>query len=115
MIKETLRVTMLYDFYGAILTERQRRCLELHYLDDWSLAEVAEEFEVSRQAVHDILKRSVQVMEDFEGKLRLVENHALQEKLLNEIVALVKKAVKESNGKSVTLTKIEEKVQKLLP
>lgn len=114
MILQTLKVTMLYDFYGALLTERQRRCLELHYLDDWSLAEVAEEFAVSRQAVHDILKRSVQVMEDFESKLKLVENYEVQQQLLQEISALVHKAKKESNAKSVTLDEIEEKVQELL-
>lgn len=115
MITETLKVTMLYDFYGALLTERQRRCIELHYLNDWSLAEVAEKFDVSRQAVHDILKRSVQVMEDFESKLELVENYEKEQQILNEIVTLIKQAKKDSNDKSVVLEQIEEKIQKLLP
>ncbi len=57
MLDKVLRIAELYDFYGALLTDKQRRCLEMHYLSDDSLAEIAEEFGVSRQAVHDIRHR----------------------------------------------------------
>lgn len=114
MIGQTLKVTMLYDFYGALLTERQRGCIELHYLDDWSLAEVADKFSVSRQAVHDILKRSVQTMEELESKLKLIEAHEIQQEKLQVIFLLVKQLIKENSIKSATLIEIENKIQELL-
>lgn len=76
MLDKVLKIASLIDFYGALLTEKQRRCLELHYLEDWSLAEIAEEFEVSRQAVHDILRRSEQMLVSYEERLGLIERYA---------------------------------------
>ena len=67
-----LRVVLLLDFYGALLTEKQRQYLEYHFLNDLSLAEIAEEFGVTRQAVHDVLKRSEGVLEAYESRLGLV-------------------------------------------
>ncbi len=75
MLDKVLRIAQLYDFYGALLTDKQRRCLEMHYLSDDSLAEIAEEFQVSRQAVHDILRRGEQLLAAYEEKLGLVERH----------------------------------------
>ncbi len=75
MLDKVLRIAELYDFYGALLTDKQRRCLEMHYLSDDSLAEIAEEFGVSRQAVHDILRRGEQLLEAYEAKLGLVARH----------------------------------------
>lgn len=72
MLDRVLRIAELYDFYGALLTEKQRRCIEMHYLGDDSLAEIAVEFAVSRQAVHDILRRSEQLLAEYEEKLGLV-------------------------------------------
>ncbi|MDT8901253.1 YlxM family DNA-binding protein [Anaeroselena agilis] len=73
MLDKVLRIAELYDFYGALLTDKQQRCIEMHYLGDDSLAEIAEEFRVSRQAVHDILRRGEQLLVEYEEKLGLVE------------------------------------------
>ena len=56
MIEKMLRIGRLYDCYGALLTENQQKCLELHYLQDLSLGEIAAELSVSRQAVNDMLR-----------------------------------------------------------
>ena len=54
---DRIRFGSLYEIYGALLTEKQRQCLELYFCEDYSLAEVAEEMQVSRQAIHDLLRR----------------------------------------------------------
>lgn len=85
MLDKVLKIASLIDFYGALLTEKQRRCLELHYLEDWSLAEIAGEFEVSRQAVHDILRRSEQMLVSYEERLGLIKRYARIEASIKEL------------------------------
>lgn len=65
--------TLLYDFYGELLTERQQQIYESVVLEDYSLSEVAEELGISRQGVHDMIKRCNHTLEEYEGKLHLVE------------------------------------------
>lgn len=86
MLNKVLRVGQLYDFYNALLTEKQRECLNMHYLQDLSLAEIAEEFGVSRQAVHDILRRAEQTLEEYEEKLKLAARYNYERKVLAEVV-----------------------------
>ena len=64
--------TMLYDFYGELLTPHQKTIYEL-YLDDLSLSEIAEEAGTSRQAVHDLIKRCNKILKSYEEKLGLVK------------------------------------------
>ena len=63
--------TLLYDFYGELLTEHQKQIYEL-YLDDYSLSEIAAEAGTSRQAVHDLIRRCNKILEGYEEKLGLV-------------------------------------------
>ncbi|MCD7814026.1 MAG: YlxM family DNA-binding protein [Lachnospiraceae bacterium] len=72
-MEEVLRQTLLYDFYGELLTEHQREVYEAVVQNDLSYSEAAEEFGVSRQGVHDLVKRSEKILEDYESKLHLVE------------------------------------------
>lgn len=65
--------TLLYDFYGELLTEHQRRIYEDVVLNDYSLSEVAEELGISRQGVHDNVKRCNKALQEYEDKLHLVE------------------------------------------
>jgi hypothetical protein len=62
----------LYDFYGELLNEHQRRIFEDFVFNDLSLGEIAEEQGVSRQAVHDIVRRSTKKLEEYEEKLHLL-------------------------------------------
>ncbi len=82
-------INLLYDFYGQLLTERQRRFVELYYAHDLSLGEIAEQFDVSRQAVYDILKRSEQSLTDYEEKLGLVARHINNRRLLGTAMELL--------------------------
>ena len=92
MIDQLFRIALLYDFYGELLTDRQRLCLERHYFEDMSLGEIAEELFVSRQAVHDIIKRSTDSLDELEEKLGCLARHQTEQGLLMEASALLEKA-----------------------
>lgn len=89
MLEKVLRIVILFDFYGALLTEKQQFSLEMHYLKDFSLAEIAEELGVSRQAVHDLLRRAEQILMDYEEKLKFVERHQREQQTLQHIYNLL--------------------------
>lgn len=72
-LTERLRVIQLFDTYGRLLSVRQQRLLRLYYHDDLSLSEIAEQDEVTRQAVFDALRRSTEEMERLEASLQMVE------------------------------------------
>lgn len=63
----------LYDFYGELLTEHQKQVYEDVVLNDMSLSEIAQEFGISRQGVHDLIKRCDKILRGYEEKLHLVE------------------------------------------
>lgn len=63
---------LLYDFYGELLTKHQRQIYESIVYDNLSLGEIAQEEGISRQAVHDIVKRCDKILQDYEDKLRLI-------------------------------------------
>ena len=71
MLEKINRLNYLFDFYGNLLTDKQQRVIEMYYKDDFSLAEVAEHLNISRQAVYDILSRTVYALENWEKKLKL--------------------------------------------
>lgn len=73
MIEKKIEITMLYDFYSQLLTERQRDIIDLYYNQDLSLAEIAEELQISRQAVYDAIKRTEKILYDYEDKLKLFQ------------------------------------------
>lgn len=68
---KNLSVSVLMDFYGGLLTERQREAMELYYDQDFSLAEIAENMDISRQGVRDFIKRGEKQLEEFEQALGL--------------------------------------------
>ncbi|MDY4920072.1 MAG: YlxM family DNA-binding protein [Phascolarctobacterium sp.] len=82
IFEQRMRLGRLFDMYGGLLTEKQRTCLSLYFYDDLSLSEISEELGVSRQAVHDLLKRVEQILERYELALGiLAKEEALHEEL----------------------------------
>ena len=77
---EILHLTLLFDFYGELLTEKQKQVFAMHYQDDLSLSEIGEELSISRQAVRDQLKRTEYILTDYEEKLGLVKRFQEQKK-----------------------------------
>jgi predicted DNA-binding protein YlxM (UPF0122 family) len=66
--EKTVRVTMLFDFFGETLTEKQREYFDLYYNEDFSLAEIAENYGVTRQCVYDALSRAYATLDGMEEK-----------------------------------------------
>ncbi|MDR0570564.1 MAG: hypothetical protein LBG71_05030 [Clostridiales Family XIII bacterium] len=71
-LEEAPRMIMLHDFYGGLLTDRQQKIVASYYGDDMSLSEIAEEMGISRQGVHDALRKAAAALEEYEAKLRLL-------------------------------------------
>ena len=84
-IEKTNRMNALFEFYAALLTDKQMNYIELYYADDYSLAEIAEEFGVSRQAVYDNIKRTEKILEDYEMKLHMYSDYIVRSQILEEI------------------------------
>lgn len=72
-MNELLKQALLYDFYGELLTDHQKEIYEQFVLEDLSLSEIAEAQRISRQGVHDLVKRCNKILEGYEAKLHLVE------------------------------------------
>ena len=70
---QTFRMTMLFDFYGELLTERQKEFYELYYDEDLSLSEIAENYGISRQGVRDVIVRAENYMTEIEDKTGLIK------------------------------------------
>lgn len=80
--------TMLFDFYGELLTEHQRRIYEDAVYNDMSLGEIAQEQGISRQGVHDLIKRCDRILQDYENRLHLVERFARAKQTVRQIQQL---------------------------
>ncbi len=85
MLEKTTRFNFLFDFYQALLTPKQRNYMSLYYLDDYSLGEIAEEFEISRQAVYDNIKRTETMLEEYEEKLNLFSKFQERNKIIKQM------------------------------
>ena len=86
-----LEQALLYDFYGELLTDHQKEVYEQFVLEDLSLSEIAESAGISRQGVHDLVKRCNKILEGYEAKLHLVEKFlSVKEKVkeMNELLEL---------------------------
>ncbi len=73
MFDKITEVSLLYDFYGQLLTPRQNEAMRLYHEENYSLSEIAGEFEISRQAVHDAIKNAEKALAEYEEKLGLVK------------------------------------------
>ncbi|OQP07956.1 hypothetical protein B1690_01320 [Geobacillus sp. 46C-IIa] len=85
MLEKTMRMNYLYDFYQALLTPKQRNYMALYYLDDYSLGEIAEQYEVSRQAVYDNIRRTEAMLEQYEEKLGLLQKYERRQRLIGRL------------------------------
>jgi len=106
---------MLLDFYGELLTEKQRSCFDLHYNEDLSLSEIAEQCGISRQGVWDNIRRAESAMEDIEEKTGLLrrfeENRRALETVRDEIKALA--AMTDGQARQ-TAVKAAEEIQTII-
>lgn len=83
------RASLLYDFYGGLLTEHKREIMELYHEEDLSLAEIAMHFDISRAAVHDALKSGERQLERYEKELGLVREMIKREEAKSKILSII--------------------------
>ncbi|MCJ0931234.1 putative DNA-binding protein [Virgibacillus halodenitrificans] len=91
MLEKTTRINYLFDFYQALLTPKQRNYMEMYYLEDYSLGEISEVSNVSRQAVYDNIKRTEAMLESYEEKLHLYSKFKNRVVLIKELETIVPK------------------------
>lgn len=85
LLEKTTRINFLFDFYQELLTPKQRSYMEMYYLEDFSLGEISESFDVSRQAVYDNIRRTEAMLEAYEEKLRLYEKFIKRKELVEHL------------------------------
>ena len=96
-IEKTERINQLFDIYENLFTEHQIQIFQSYYQDDLSLKEIAEDFSISRNAVHDLLKRVEVMLEDYESKLHLLDKINEIEKIVENQEELKEKIMKVLN------------------
>lgn len=96
-MEKIVKQALLYDFYGELLTDHQKQVYEDVVLNDYSFTEVAEERGISRQGVHDLIKRCNKILEDYEEKLKLVEKFLTTKQMVEQIDALLTEYRNEKN------------------
>ena len=97
-LEKSVEIGTLCAFYGGLLTERQLSALRLHYEEDFSLGEIAEELGVSRQNVHELITRSVQKLRRYEEALGAAKRAEETAKALREAQRLILEADNASPG-----------------
>lgn len=90
--------TILLDFYGELLTDKQRECYDLHYNDDLSLSEIAEESGISRQGVWDNIRRAEAALNEYEAKTGLVKRFSEMRETLYSVQEMLENIEAHSDG-----------------
>jgi predicted DNA-binding protein YlxM (UPF0122 family) len=109
--------SLLYDFYGTLLTKRQQEVFDLYHEENFSLSEISGSIGVSRQAVHISLNKARRELEEYEEKLGLIAKHKEYEKVLNEVEPMVDTILKDKErmaGIDAETAKILRRIKKLI-
>ena len=107
-----IEISMLWEIYGMLLTEKQYQVLNDYYNNDLSLSEIAENNNISRQGVRDLIKKGEDKLFDYEEKLKIMENNTRNERTIQLILAQLSKIRENSSDKKIE--KILNEVQKEL-
>ena len=99
-VQKNLEISLLLDFYGDLLTEKQREVTEMYYNDDMSLSEIAEIVGITRQGVRDAIKRSEQVMTEFEAKVGFCAKYLQMREGVDSIVRISRNIAAQNKGYS---------------
>ena len=105
ILEKALGIIELYDLYQALLTDKQKEYFESYYFDNYSITEISENLKVSRNAVHDQLKKTVNKLKDFEDKLGLRSSGKEKSKIIKKILEVSKD--EEVNKLLTELKKVE--------
>ena len=107
-MEEKIKISLLYQLYGKMLTEKQQEIIEDYYNNDLSLSEIAENNDITRQAVRDIIKKSEKKLNSYEKTLGLMQKSIEQKNKIEEIIKML------SNINKEEIKDIEKELKKLL-
>ncbi len=108
IFNNVLEVSLLYDFYGQLLSNRQREVMQLYHEENLSLSEIAEEFGISRQGVHDTLKKAEKALLGYEEKLGLVERFEETNRLIASIDGKLEVLIEDNEENQCFVKALEE-------
>ena len=106
VMNKILEQALLYDFYGELLTTHQKEIYEQFILDDLSLSEIAESAGISRQGVHDLIRRCQKALEGYEAKLHLVERFLSIKEKVGQIDGILDEWEKEKKNPEEIVNRI---------
>ncbi|OOM13681.1 putative DNA-binding protein [Clostridium saccharobutylicum] len=109
-MEDRVEISLLMDFYGSLLTEKQNDIMEWYYNDDLSLAEIAELNKTSRQAIHDLIKRCYKQLLSYESRLNLLQKSVKREK---EIINFLDNLKSKYSISDEDIIKYKEKLENL--
>lgn len=108
MIENVLEMNTLLDFYGKLLSYKQYRAMEMYYFYDYSLNEIAEDLDISKQAVSDNLKRAESNLKEFNEKLQLISSYEKRKSNREQLKSLLDLLEKKSKDIDIdTLNKLK--------
>ena len=113
MKDQTYRMAMLFDFYGDLLTDRQREFYDLYYNEDLSLGEIAENYGISRQGVRDVIVRAEAAMREVEDKTHLIRRFCQSQEELQRIQESLDalRAMNDSKFNDLTMERLLDRIQ----
>lgn len=100
MIDKNTTLVLLFDCYQSLLTDKQRQMMDLYYNQDLSLAEIAEELEISRQGVYDHIKRTNNLLHQYEKKMGLLQIFQRQSRLIQRMKQSISKIESQISAES---------------
>lgn len=107
-MNKSFKTVLELDFYGNLLTPRMRDLLEMYIFDDLSLGEIADSEGISRQGVHDSIKRAIKQLDEYEAKLQLIERFKKERSYIDEIIKLLDSG--DIDAAKLTLINLREQV-----
>jgi len=114
VLKKTIRMTMLFDFYGSLLTDKQQKIVRSYFYNDLSLSEIADNIGISRQGVYDHLKRSEKSLKEYESELGLLSKYNEIRKNINELEEILLKKDILNSDRSDELSQKLESIKSIL-
>lgn len=109
MMDKNTNYILLFDCYQALLTDKQREMMDLYYNQDFTLVEIAEEMNISRQGVYDHLKRTVHLLQQYEEKIGLLETFQRQ----NKVIQRMKKNIASLENQLMGIPNTEDSLKQL--
>lgn len=103
-------ITLLLDFYGELLTPKQRSVMASYYFDDYSLNEIAEEHSITRQAVQDMIKRTEKLLNQYEEKLMLVDKYLKRKSKVDDIIRELDSLIDKGNDELLHVKSLVDRI-----